>query len=155
MPDQSNRKKIGIGTDPENPRDLGGKIEFQIGDEMHVFDKTTVIFIPKGLGHGPFMHKRVERESSVTDMTNDDWNHTMDANLNSMMQMARHCIPLMIENGGGSIVHVASLSTMAEPVEIAKCFEFLASDASSFVTGTTLVADGRSSAVDVGYISLQ
>jgi hypothetical protein len=50
-----------IGTDPQNPRDLGGEIEFHIGDEIHRFDTTTVIFIPKGLTHCPFMHKRVDR----------------------------------------------------------------------------------------------
>lgn len=50
-----------IGTDPENPRDLGGEIEFTIGDEKHTFDTTTTLFIPKGLAHCPFIHKRVDR----------------------------------------------------------------------------------------------
>lgn len=50
-----------IGTDPENPRDLGAEIEFQIGGETHVFDSTTAIFIPRGLVHCPFTHKRVDR----------------------------------------------------------------------------------------------
>jgi hypothetical protein len=50
-----------IGTDPKNPRDLGGEIEFHIGDEIHTFDTTTVIYVPKGLPHCPFMHKRVDR----------------------------------------------------------------------------------------------
>jgi NAD(P)-dependent dehydrogenase (short-subunit alcohol dehydrogenase family) len=46
------------------------------------------------------------------------------------------------------------LQRMARPEEIAGCVEFLASDDASFITGTMLVADGGSSAVDVGYISL-
>jgi NAD(P)-dependent dehydrogenase (short-subunit alcohol dehydrogenase family) len=46
------------------------------------------------------------------------------------------------------------LGRMAEPVEIARCIRFLASDDASFVTGATLIADGGSSAVDVGYVSL-
>ena len=43
---------------------------------------------------------------------------------------------------------------MAQSREIAACAEFLASEDASFITGTTLVADGGSSAVDVGYVSL-
>jgi hypothetical protein len=50
-----------IGTDPEHPHDLGGEIEFHIGDEKHTFDATTTIYIPKGLSHCPFIHKRVDR----------------------------------------------------------------------------------------------
>jgi hypothetical protein len=50
-----------IGTDPEHPHDLGGEIEFHIGDEKHTFDTTTTIYIPKGLSHCPFIHKRVDR----------------------------------------------------------------------------------------------
>ena len=46
------------------------------------------------------------------------------------------------------------LKRMAAPEEIAKCAQFLCSDDASFITGTTLVADGGSSAVDVGYIAL-
>lgn len=46
------------------------------------------------------------------------------------------------------------LKRMAAPEEIAKCAKFLCSDDASFITGTALVADGGSSAVDVGYISL-
>ena len=51
---------IYAGSDPENPRELGGEIEFQMGDETHTIDKTAAIFIPKGLPHAPFIYKRVD-----------------------------------------------------------------------------------------------
>jgi NAD(P)-dependent dehydrogenase (short-subunit alcohol dehydrogenase family) len=60
-------------------------------------------------------------------------------------------------SGDEAVAHATRylpLGRMAEPIEIARCARFLASDAASFVTGATLVADGGSSAVDVGYVSL-
>ncbi|WML31752.1 hypothetical protein RCG24_07855 [Neobacillus sp. OS1-32] len=50
-----------IGSDPENPHDLGAEIEFHIGGEAHTFSKNTTIFVPKGTPHCPFYHKRVDR----------------------------------------------------------------------------------------------
>lgn len=50
-----------IGTDPENPQDLGGEVAFEIDGETHTFDTTTVIYLPKDLPHCPFIHKRVDR----------------------------------------------------------------------------------------------
>jgi NAD(P)-dependent dehydrogenase (short-subunit alcohol dehydrogenase family) len=39
----------------------------------------------------------------------DDWDRAMAINVTSMVLMAKHCIPHMVEAGGGSIVNVSSL----------------------------------------------
>jgi hypothetical protein len=52
---------IHIGSNPDNPEDLGGEIEFVVGGEPLKIDKTSVIYIPAGVVHGPLTFKRVDR----------------------------------------------------------------------------------------------
>ena len=50
-----------FGTDPENPYDLGGEIEFTIDGEAHLLDKNTMIYLPAGISHNPVRITRVDR----------------------------------------------------------------------------------------------
>lgn len=50
-----------IGTNPEKPEELGGKIEFVVGGETIIIDKTSALFVPKGVEHGPLTWKSVEK----------------------------------------------------------------------------------------------
>ncbi len=50
-----------IGADPDNPEYLGGEIEFIVGGEKIIIDKTSALFIPKGVEHGPLTWKSVEK----------------------------------------------------------------------------------------------
>ena len=50
-----------IGSDPSNPNDLGGEIEFTIGGEPHLLTKSSIIFAPAGLAHNPMRILRVDR----------------------------------------------------------------------------------------------
>jgi hypothetical protein len=50
-----------FGTDYSDPYDLGGEIEFWIEDEKFMLTKTSLLFIPKGLHHCPFVVHRVDR----------------------------------------------------------------------------------------------
>lgn len=45
-----------IGTDPNNPMDLGAEVEFYMGPELerHVITKTTAVYIPPNFIHGPW-----------------------------------------------------------------------------------------------------
>lgn len=50
-----------FSSDPENPYDLGGEIEYTVGGEAHLLTKTTMIFVPAGLVHNPMRILRVDR----------------------------------------------------------------------------------------------
>jgi hypothetical protein len=45
-----------IGTNPDDPMDLGAEVEMCMGPEMekHVFNRTTVIYIPPNFIHAPW-----------------------------------------------------------------------------------------------------
>lgn len=59
---------------------------------------------------------------------------------------------ITVEQAVQRVTQYLPLQRMADPDEIAACVEFLASDNASFVTGTTLVADGGGAIVDVGML---
>ena len=42
------------GSDPENPQDLNGEVEFWLDDEPHLLTKSCLLFIPKGMKHCPY-----------------------------------------------------------------------------------------------------
>lgn len=44
-----------VGTDPENPLELGGTVEFWVGGECHHCTKSTMVFIPPDTPHCPLM----------------------------------------------------------------------------------------------------
>jgi hypothetical protein len=50
-----------FGGNLENIFDVDAEIELSLGKEqkVHVIDKATVVYIPKGLIHGPLIFKRV------------------------------------------------------------------------------------------------
>lgn len=50
-----------IGNNVEDPYDLGGEIEFWLEDEAQLLTKSCMIFIPKGMYHGPLIIRRVDR----------------------------------------------------------------------------------------------
>jgi hypothetical protein len=50
-----------FGSDLNNPYDLGGEIEFWIGDEQHILTKSCLIFVPKGVSHCPLVIRRADK----------------------------------------------------------------------------------------------
>ena len=50
-----------LGSNPENPHDLCGEVEFWLGGEKHLLTKSCAVFIPRGLLHCPVYFRRVDR----------------------------------------------------------------------------------------------
>ena len=49
------------GTNPDDPYDLGGEIEINIGGETHVLTKSSMVFLPGGVPHCPLTITKVDR----------------------------------------------------------------------------------------------
>ena len=50
-----------FGTDPENPKDLCGEVEFWMGDEKYMITQSCIIYVPKGIMHCPLIFHKVDR----------------------------------------------------------------------------------------------
>ena len=50
-----------IGTNHEDPWDLGAEVELWLGDEKHIINRTSLVFIPAGLKHCPLTFLKVDR----------------------------------------------------------------------------------------------
>ena len=50
-----------LGGDPRDPTDLGGEIEFHMGDQPLLFSTNTGLYIPKGTFHGPLVWKKFRK----------------------------------------------------------------------------------------------
>ncbi|MGD0780024.1 MAG: hypothetical protein ABR954_04495 [Dehalococcoidales bacterium] len=50
-----------FGNDPDDPYNLHGEVEFWLGDQKQVIDKTAMVFIPGGLKHCPLILKRIDK----------------------------------------------------------------------------------------------
>jgi hypothetical protein len=50
-----------FGTNPDNPTELHGEVEVWLNGEKHLITKSCLVFIPKGLTHGPIRWKRIDQ----------------------------------------------------------------------------------------------
>ena len=52
----------------------------------------------------------IEIPGGILEITEDDWDRTIDVNLKSVFLMCRAVVPQMIDQGGGSIVNISSIN---------------------------------------------
>jgi len=50
-----------IGSDLDDPWDLGGEIELWLEGEQHILTRSCLVMIPKGMMHCPLIIRRVDR----------------------------------------------------------------------------------------------
>jgi len=50
-----------FGNDYKNPEDLGGEIDFYVDGKPVKIDKTSALFVPKNVRHGPLVWKKFSR----------------------------------------------------------------------------------------------
>jgi hypothetical protein len=50
-----------VGSDPDNPEDLGGTLQFGIGEDLIEFDTNHCVYLPQGTDHGPLIWKEVRK----------------------------------------------------------------------------------------------
>jgi NAD(P)-dependent dehydrogenase (short-subunit alcohol dehydrogenase family) len=58
--------------------------------------------------HVLFNNAGIIRRASVVDLSEEDWDRVMAVNVKSMFLMSRLVVPIMVKNGGGSIINMAS-----------------------------------------------
>ena len=50
-----------FGNEPSDPYNLHGEVEFWLGDQKFIINKTAMVLVPAGLKHCPLILKRVEK----------------------------------------------------------------------------------------------
>ena len=50
-----------FGSDTKKPRDLGGELEISLDGKKHIINKTSLVFIPKGMKHGAMTFRRIDK----------------------------------------------------------------------------------------------
>lgn len=50
-----------IGTDPDNPEELGAEVKFFIGNEAMTITKSCLVYIPRGVTHSPLLVPKMDR----------------------------------------------------------------------------------------------
>ena len=48
------------GTNPDDPWDLGGEVEFWVDGEQHILTRSTMVFLPPNIPHCPLIINRVD-----------------------------------------------------------------------------------------------
>lgn len=79
-------------------------VSAMLGEAYERFGRIDVLFANAAITDPSFM----QRDMMITDLDVEVWERTMAVNLRGPMLCCKHVIPLMLKNGGGSIVFSGS-----------------------------------------------
>jgi NAD(P)-dependent dehydrogenase (short-subunit alcohol dehydrogenase family) len=94
---------------------VGGKALFRAGDVSNSAQMKGLIeeTVARFGGLDILVNSAgVRTNGSITDITEEDWDRTLDANLKGAFVLSRLAIPEMKKRGGGVILHIAARSGM-------------------------------------------
>jgi 2-keto-3-deoxy-L-fuconate dehydrogenase len=125
------------------PADMPVTIEWQSADVSRVDDVRSLVTTAERLFGGLDIlvnNAGVQIEKTILDTTDRDWDTLMGVNAKGVFHCCREFIPLMIENGGGTVINIGSISGDTADIGLA-----IYNASKAFVHGLT-----RSIAVDHG-----
>jgi hypothetical protein len=88
-----------LGTDPDNPLDLGAEVEMFVGPEMekHIITRSTIICLPANFPHSPWRIQKVTRPFLIVTV-NQSTKHTEKA-LRDMVPKDEHKRMIFMDAG--------------------------------------------------------
>jgi NAD(P)-dependent dehydrogenase (short-subunit alcohol dehydrogenase family) len=92
---------------------------FDATSDASVRDLTAAIVATHGRIDILFTCAGVLAAGSVTETPIEDWDRTLATNLTGPFLASRHVVPVMLANGGGAIVHMASTAGVVAEAGIA------------------------------------
>lgn len=81
-----------------------GQVRKAVGAAEAAFGRLDAVVNAAGVYH---TGKRLE------DLTDDEWNATLDVNLGGIFRVCRAALPVLRRSGGGSVVNIASVHAVA------------------------------------------
>ena len=93
--------------------------EVDVTSDVSVRDLTDAVVGAHGRIDVLFTCAGVLAPGSVTETSLEDWDRTIATNLTGPFLASRHVVPVMLTNGGGAIVHMASTAGIVAEAGIA------------------------------------
>ncbi|MDC9589525.1 SDR family oxidoreductase [Xenorhabdus sp. XENO-10] len=134
----TNKKTMAIKTDITQPDEINAMIDTILKE----FGRLDVAFCNAGIGH----------VIAVEDDTLKNWSHVVNVNLNGAFLTAQAAGKLMIKQGGGSIINIASMSAHITNIPQKEC-SYAASKAGVIAMSRNMAVEWAGRNVRVNTIS--